>query len=172
MVSVDRKMISLILCWGVLVGMPAFAGCANYRVVELERFHDPGNKDAIVTTYAATKNNMIIPELVIDRTGRYPTDKKIAVERMRSRRTVMQELIREKYKIENSALYQTKRVTFMVAQIIVSPIVVPIMFVSDLLNRTVPEHEKSSSLLKHYLKSIVNPPIPLKPVLRDELSVV
>jgi hypothetical protein len=147
-------------------------GCAHYRIVELERFHDPDNTDAIVTTYAATKNNMIIPELAIDRTGRYPTDKKIAVERMRSRRTVMQELIREKYKTENSFLFQTKRISFMVGQIIVAPIVVPIMFVSDLFNKSVPEHDNTSSLLSYYFKQIVNPPIPRKPVLRDELTVL
>jgi hypothetical protein len=172
MTPISRTSISLILCLTVLMGIPVFAGCANYRVVELERFHDPVNKDAIVTTYAATKNNMIIPELTIDRTGRYPTDKKVATERLQARREAMQKLITEKYKTENSTLYQTKRISFMIGQIIVSPIVVPIMFVSDLFNRTVPEHEGSSSLLKHYLKSIVNPPIPQKPVFRDELAVV
>jgi len=145
-------------------------GCAHYRVVELERFHDQQNEGAIVTTYAATKNNMIIPELVIDRTNRYPTDKKIAAERLASRKIVMKDFINEKYKTENSFLFQTKRIAFMTGQIIVSPIVVPIMFVADLFNRSVPDHENTSSLLKHYFSQIVNPPVPQKPILRDELT--
>ncbi|MBN1492992.1 MAG: hypothetical protein JW938_02455, partial [Candidatus Omnitrophica bacterium] len=60
------------------------SGCASYRIVELERFHAiQGGENDIVITYAATKNNMIIPELVIDRTGRYPIERTIAEERLK-----------------------------------------------------------------------------------------
>lgn len=148
------------------------SGCASYRIVELERFHAiHGGKDDIVITYAATKNNMIIPELAIDRTGRYPIERTIAEERLKELRISLRELINEKYKTENSFLFQSKRMTFMVGQIIVSPIVIPIMFISDLVHKTVPDDE-DTSLLKHYFRQIVNPPVPQKPVVRDELAIL
>ena len=145
------------------------SGCAHYRVIELERFYDvSGNQEDIVTTYAATKNNMIIPELVIDRKGSYPTDRDIADDRMRIRKTVFKEKIRDKYSVENSFLFQTRRISLTVGQIIVSPIVIPVIWIYDFVHKTVPEER----LLRHYIRQIVYAPIPQKPVLRNEMAVV
>jgi len=148
------------------------SGCTHYRVVLLESFIDPADPSKPkTTTYAVTKNNMIIPEYVVDRTGNYPTSKDIARERFELRREGLKELVEKKYKTENNFTYQAKRIFFGIGFTLVSPIAIPIIYFSEKISSdNSSSSREDQSVVADYFKNIGNEPLPRKPVLKNEIN--
>lgn len=157
----------IVLCIAGLI-----AGCSHYRIVELEKFYTDSSEGGMITTYAATHNNMIIPEYTIDRTGHYPVSRLVAEDRLQERLPVLRPSMEVKYRTEHDIFYTIKRTFFTIGQIIVSPIVMPIILLSDDPG-TQDNREKRESFLQRCtaaFHSLITEPVPQKPILRDKLS--
>ena len=86
-------------------------GCSpDYQIIRLESFIDPitGKEDS---TYAATMNGMLIPELSIDERGEYPRSRAEAEARLETRKLTHKTLIQEKYSVPNSTAHAAKQTT-------------------------------------------------------------
>ena len=155
----------------LLIVAACSASCAHYRVTELERFStDPAHTTPEIITYAVTRNNMIIPEYVIDRKGNYPTSREEALQRFNTRRAELDDFVRNKYLIEPNTPYTIKRTLYITGELVVSPVVLIVTAASDLFFPN--HHAETPSMTTQYLKAIFEEPIPEKPVLRDPLAVV
>jgi len=82
----------------------------------------------------ALRNNMIIPEYVIDIRGNYPTDRAVAQSRLLERREGLEETIRAKYAYENDVTYRLKYTFWLIGFAVVSPILIPIIAINEDLN--------------------------------------
>ncbi len=148
--------------------------CTHYRVVELYEVVKSDGSGEKTTFYAIAKNNIIIPELVVDKNGNYPSSKKEAWRRLEERKEVLDEDINIKYKIPHNVPYQMKRSGLMIGLIAVSPVVIPITYFSELMS---PDEDKKDGVsfckvVKDYFSISVNEPISYYPPLKDEFKIV
>jgi hypothetical protein len=102
----------------------AAGGCATFRVVEVGSGVD---EEGIVSRfYGVARNNVLIPEYVVDAYGSYPTSEQEAHRRFDVSHYTVEPYIIEKYILPNEFLYQLRRISWGSGFVLVSPIVLPI----------------------------------------------
>ena len=103
--------------------------CASYRVVRVVQLteKESGKSDIF---YGVVKNNVLIPEFVLDERNRYPTTKEEAWAKFNARRSKIEPLLKERYRIPNSFLFQTERIMVGIGLVAISPVAIPIHYVS------------------------------------------
>lgn len=122
------------------------AGCApHYHTVKLSKGTDAeGN---IVKYYAVTRNGVVIPEYVIDERGNYPDTKELAEERFKERKNELDDTVKKKYVLPPNTPYEIQRNVIGVGLLAVSPILIPIGFLTkspqpDFFEEAVPKDPK------------------------------
>lgn len=146
------------------------ASCAHYHIVPLYRVETKKQNDAVVF-YAGTKNGVIIPELTINEQGAYPRSLEEAKVIMDNRKDIVDNDIEEKYEIPNSFWYQTKRWTLFLGLSIVSPVVISIQYISELLSNN-SEKDSFMRTVDEYFENAFYNPILLPADLKDEFKIV
>jgi len=161
-----------IKCTLALLLIITMSSCAHYRSVRVYEVVDELGDDQEVY-YAIAKNNVIIPEYVVDYRGNYPSSEEAAWERFESRKDVIESSIQGRYRVPNSFLYNSERYVFMVGLIIVSPVVIPITYISELIRTEEDElYEGSfSKVVSSYFDLSMNEPIKIEPDLQDAFEI-
>ena len=142
--SYARKFIYLIL----LLHIFSFcSSCASYRAVRVVQLteKESGKSDVF---YGIVKNNVLVPEFVLDSQNRYPTSKEEAWSRFQSRRLEIEPKINQKYRIPNSFLFQTERTLVAIGLIAISPVAIPIHYASG--------YGKNSEGKRSFTKTVSN----------------
>jgi hypothetical protein len=150
------------------------SGCAYYRVVPVRQLIITKVPVEKKTYYAIAKNNVVIPEFVIDSDGYYPTSAEEAWKRFQTRRRDLEPLIDQKYAIPKSGPYQTERIVVMIGLLAVSPVAFPVMYLSDVT------FAKQKSLPKktfreewhQYFALTASEPLFQEPRLKNEFKVI
>jgi len=121
-----------------------------------------------------TINGVIVPEYTIDNEGRYATDEDTAWQLFEMRNPFIDEQVRKRYSIPNDMLYQIQHIPLSIGLILLSPIVIPIIYFSDLLSDSDDKIEKKSfkQTIKHYFAIAVNEPINYDVTLQNEFEIV
>ena len=150
------------------------SSCTYYRVVSLYEIRDQNNREKKTILYAIAKNNIIVPEYVIDTNGLYPQTKEEAWNRFRVRKDTLETSIDKKYKIPHTVPYQMKRMGLMIGLIAVSPVVIPITYFSEITQKDTDgnDHAGFWDTVKEYFSLAANEPISYHPPLKDEFKIV
>ena len=122
--------ISRILYTARLISILLFCvSCASYRIVRVVQMteKESGKSDIF---YGVVKNNVLIPEFVLDERNRYPTTKEDAWARFNERRSKIEPLAKERYRIPNSFLFQAERIMVGIGLVAISPVAIPIHYAS------------------------------------------
>lgn len=148
-----------------------FSGCAHYHAVMIKQAKiEEGASVHIERWYAITKNNIVIPEFVLDSRMQYPKTEEEAWRLFRERRATVGPVIDRKYKIPASFPYQISRVSAMVGLTVVSPVVIPIMVVSSVFGKK--ENRESVGVIIHdYFDVAEQSPTFQEPLLKNEFEI-
>jgi hypothetical protein len=151
----------------ILLSVILLVSCAHNRIVPIYTDQDR-------PYYAVTVNGVIVPEYTIDFQGKYAVDKNEAKELFLERRRLLRKQINKKYRIPHTVSYQMKHIPLSTGLFLVSPIVVPILFASDLFRQK--DTEKTKINLKKtffdYLEIALNEPINYEVALQNEFEIV
>ncbi|MBU1864595.1 MAG: hypothetical protein KKH94_13120 [Candidatus Omnitrophica bacterium] len=146
--------------------------CAHYRICTTYEVVNTESDAASKVYYAITKNNVLIPEFVIDSQGHYPTSPEAAWEQFLKRQSKVEKYIDNKYKIPNNGAYQIQRWGLMIGLMAVSPIAIPITYVSEFSEER--DDESSSKNIWHSIKRYfalsMNEPNYVEPEIKDEFE--
>lgn len=144
-------------------------GCASYKVVRVSKGVDADGR--VVDYYGVTRNNVLIPEYVIDEKGNYPESPEEAERRFEDRKDELEGYIKNKYELPDNFTYQTGRGILGAGLIAVSPVALPITYISS---KTSPNPERRddsfSKVAKEYFSMSMDKPVYQTPELKDELS--
>lgn len=157
----DKRILAAVVC--VIV----CCSCTHYRIVPIYIDNDQ-------PYYAVSVNGVIIPEYAIDHRGKYAHDRHTAKERFLARRSLYGEQIRKKYTIPRSFLYQMKHIPLSFGLVLVSPIVLPIIYVSDLFShRASKESQKPfKKTVFDYFEIALHEPVTYEVTLQNEFEIV
>jgi len=142
--SYIRKFICSML---VLSIFSFFTSCASYRVVRVVQLTEQGTGKSDVF-YGIAKNNVLLPEFVLDSQNRYPTSKEEAWNRFQSKRLEIEPKINQKYRIPNSFLFQTERTLVAIGLVAISPVALPLHYISG--------YGKNSEGKRSFIKTVSN----------------
>ncbi|MBI4549671.1 MAG: hypothetical protein HY714_01945 [Candidatus Omnitrophica bacterium] len=157
------------LLWtAILTAGIAGAGCATYHVVEL----GPGvtENNIISPLYAVSRNRVVYPEYVVDDYGNYPTDPQTAWSRFREKKPAAEAVIREKYDVPSAFPGQVPRYFFGFCFALVSPVAIPVRWVSEGLFGKPGAKKSFAQISSDYFSSSFNPPGYEKPRIRERVD--
>ncbi len=144
------------------------AGCASYRVVEL----GPGVDDENIVRpfYAVARNNILIPEYVVDSYQNYPYSPEEAETRFESRKNVLETFVREKYELPPSWTYQCPRYLLGAGLTIISPVAIPVQALGECFSRQTSKRS-FGEIAADYFEASFNSPMYEKPKIRERVDI-
>jgi len=153
-----------VLCVGFVLLF--FSSCSHYRIVPLYVKEN-------TTHYAVAYNGILVPELTVDERGAQPTSKNVASLRLEQRRDRLESAVRIRYAIPRNSFYQAKRIPLSIGLIVVSPVVIPILYFSDVLFGE-EEHDSKSfaEAVGEYIVLAVHEPLDYEVSLKNEFEIV
>jgi len=163
-----KKYGPLLRTLGSFLFLFCFASCVSYRVVKL----GPGvGEDNIVSPfYAVARNNVVIPEYVVDRYGNYPTTTEDAEKRFQLQRYSAEPLVREKYYISSNPPGQLSQYVFGFCLSLVSPVVVPIQWIGETFSSIPGKKRSFSQIASDYFALCFHSPLYEKPQIRERVD--
>ncbi len=144
-----------------------FTSCASYRAVRVVQLteQETGKSDVF---YGIAKNNVLVPEFILDNQNRYPTSKEEAWGRFQSKRLEIEPKINQKYKIPNSFLFQTERTLVAIGLVAISLVAIPLHYIGGYGKNS--EGKRSfTKTVSNYFDLALNNIIDDKAVLKDSL---
>lgn len=153
---------SFMKIFSFLLIISMISGCASssqYRVVKI----GPGVDDQgiIQPLYGVTRNNVIIPEYVVDEFGKYPASPEEAKARFETRKDDLEDLIQNKYEIPTASGGGIANPFFAVGFILLAPIVLPVTFLGELLSGK-SDKKSAGELTSEYFDMSLHPPAPVE----------
>jgi len=161
----------LYVCMIIFTG--ASSGCAAHSVVPVHIRYG-SETGQVAQCFGVTQNGVIIPEYSVDAIGRYPATPGEARIRFTTRRVRMEKDVDKKYKIPNNVIYQAERWGAFIGLCAVSPVVLPLMYVSEQFTDSDDQRHNGSLLLmtKRYFAMSLNDPAYKEPLIRDPMTII
>ena len=145
------------------------SGCTSYRMVKVVTLKEDVQAGRAETYYGVTKNNILIPEYVLDETNRYPTSSDEAWRRFEARRARLEPFVKSKYKVPNSFAFQSERFLIGVGLVAVAPVAIPVHYLGG-LERNASGRRDWGYTVKTYFDFSLNPVIVEEARVRDHLA--
>lgn len=142
------------------------AGCATYRVVEVGSGID--EKGMVSRFYGVARNNVLIPEYVVDVYGSYPTTEREARRIFDVTHYSVESYIKSKYALPNEFLYQLRRISWGSGFVLVSPIVLPIEWLGEAFGG--PRRRGFGEVARDYFRSSFSERTYKKPKIRETVE--
>ena len=143
------------------------SGCSHYRIVPIYE-HDSQ------VYYGVTQNGVIIPEYSIDVNGTFPRSQEEARSRLAARRDAYAPALRRRYCIPNDYMYSFQRIPLNTGLILVSPAVIPIIYIFDLYTGGDADNQRKSfsACVKRYIDIALNEPVNYEVSLKNKYEIV
>jgi len=119
--------------------------------------------------YAVARNNVVIPEYVIDRYGNYPTSREEARRRFELRRENIEPVITQKYDLSQTVSNEVPRYFFGFCFALVSPIAIPVRWFGEAFSSS-SKRRSLSEVAANYFESSFNPPQYEKPHIKERVD--
>ncbi|MBI4430804.1 MAG: hypothetical protein HY587_03715 [Candidatus Omnitrophica bacterium] len=158
------RCVSAFLCISIL------SSCASYRAVRIVQLteKDTGQSE---TFYGIVKNNVLIPEFVVDEGNRYPTSAEDALVRFEKNKALMEPKISRKYKIPNSFFFQSERLLVGIGLMAISPVALPIHYIGG-YGRDEEGRRSFSKTVRNYFDLSLNSVVLDETKVRNSLAVI
>jgi len=120
--------------------------------------------------YAVARNNVVIPEYVVDEYQNYPSSPEEAMRCFEARKDNVETFIGDKYDLSPSWTYQVPRYFLGAGLTVISPIAVPVQSLGEMFSKQTSKRS-FGRIASDYFEYSFNPPVYEKSKIRERADI-